>query len=138
MAQNINHWCVVCGNGYHACDTCSEVKTFKPWRILTDTSEHYRIYMTIINFRDGLISKEKAKRYLSDIDLSNRKSFKPDIQAFLNQILDEPYKENKFNSKYSKKNFNSNGKKFETVVVNKEVSDDVAKATDNAEHTDDK
>lgn len=92
MAQEINHYCIICGKGYHACDSCYEVKTFKPWRILTDTIEHWKIYMTINDFKDGIISKDEAARQLQNCDLTGKESFKPSAKKSIEKILSESTK----------------------------------------------
>ena len=92
MAQEINHYCIICGKGYHACDSCAEVKTFQPWRILTDSSEHWKIYMTIKDFNEGIISKDEAAKQLQNCDLTDKKRFKPSAIASIDKILSDDKK----------------------------------------------
>lgn len=92
MAQEINHYCIICGKGYHACDSCAEVKTFQPWRVLTDSSEHWKIYMTIKDFNDGIISKDEAAKQLQNCDLTGRERFKPSAKASIDKILSDDKK----------------------------------------------
>lgn len=92
MAQEINHYCIICGKGYHACDSCSEVKTFQPWRVLTDSSEHWKIYMTIKDFNDGIISKNEAAKQLQNCDLTDREHFKPSAKLSIDKILSDDKK----------------------------------------------
>ena len=99
MAKEINHWCVVCGKGYHACDTCDEIKSFTPWRALTDTSEHYKIFLVLKQFNNKLISKDEAKAMLANIDLTGRETFKESAK----NVLDEIFKEEPVARKISKK-----------------------------------
>ena len=61
MSKEINHWCVVCGKGYHACDSCNETKSFTPWRALTDSIEHFKIFTVLKDFNNKLISKKEAR-----------------------------------------------------------------------------
>lgn len=89
MSNKINHWCVVCGTGYHACDTCDEIKSFTPWRALTDTVEHYQIFLILKEFNNGIIDKEEAKSMLSGLDLSKRDTFKESAKNVLNEIFKE-------------------------------------------------
>ena len=89
MSNKINHWCVVCGTGYHACDTCDEIKSFTPWRALTDTVEHYQIFLILKQFNNGIIDKEEAKSMLSGLDLSKRDTFKESAKNVLNEIFKE-------------------------------------------------
>ena len=87
MTEKINHWCVVCGKGYHACDACDETKSFIPWRRITDTPEHYQVYLIIKQYRSGVMSKQQAKAMLSDIGVTDTKEFKDDVKKVLREIL---------------------------------------------------
>lgn len=87
MSKEINHWCVVCGKGYHACDSCNETKSFTPWRSLTDSIEHYKIFTVLRNFNNKLISKEEARELLSTVDLSDKDSFKDSSKKVLDEIF---------------------------------------------------
>lgn len=99
MAKEINHWCVVCGKGYHACDTCDEIKSFTPWRALTDTPEHYKLFLVLKQFNNKLIDKDEAKAMLANIDLTGRESFKESAK----NVLDEIFKDELVARKTSKK-----------------------------------
>ena len=87
MSKEINLWCVVCGKGYHACDSCNETKSFTPWRSLTDSIEHYKIFTVLRNFNNKLISKEEARELLSTVDLSDKDSFKDSSKKVLDEIF---------------------------------------------------
>lgn len=92
MADNsINAFCTICGKGYHVCNTCLEQKTFKPWRTVVDSIEHYKIYLAIHEYT---ISKDKdvAKKELSHCDLSDLESFKPEIKNVIKEIMKETKK----------------------------------------------
>lgn len=89
MAKEINHWCVVCGKGYHACDSCNETKSFTPWRTLTDSIEHFKIFTILKNYNNKLIDKNEAKRLLSNMDLSDKDSFKDGSKKLLDEIFKE-------------------------------------------------
>lgn len=91
MSERINHWCIICGKGYHACDSCSEIKEFKPWRTVTDTVQHYQIYAVIKEYNGKLIDKKEAKTMLNNIgvDLKQVSAFKEDVRNVLNEILRE-------------------------------------------------
>lgn len=106
--EKINHWCIICGKGYYACDSCDEIKSFRPWRKTADSIEHYQIYMILIQYRDGLISKEEALALLGDFDLSEKRKWEKTALVILDEILkdDESSKNNeKAKQKvYQKKN----------------------------------
>ena len=117
MSKEINHWCVVCGIGYHACDSCNEIKSFTPWRSLTDTIEHYKLFLILKDYNNKLIDKKEARRLLSNIDLSEKDSFKDSSKKVLEDILKEDIVERKSNRKKSVENV-----KIEVVEsVNKNI-----------------
>lgn len=89
MAENINHWCVLCGTGYHACDTCDEIKSFVPWRRLTDTAMHYQVFTVLREYVNKVISKAEAREMLSRLDISDRDSYKDSSKKLLDEILKE-------------------------------------------------
>lgn len=99
MSKEINHWCVVCGKGYHACDSCNETKSFTPWRALTDSIEHFKIFTVLKDFNNKLISKKEARELLSNVDLSDKDSFKDSAKS----VLAEIYKDDVVETKNTKK-----------------------------------
>lgn len=86
--NNINAHCAICNKGYHICNTCKNEKRFKPWRAVTDTIEHYKIYMAIHGYTLTK-NKEQAKAELQSCDLSGLESFKSEIKSVINEIMTE-------------------------------------------------
>ena len=93
MADNnkINAHCSICNEGYFLCKSCKNEKKFKPWRTVTDTIEHYKIYMAIHGYTVTK-NKEQAKAELQNCDLSDMDSFKPEIKSVLQEIMFESVK----------------------------------------------
>jgi len=88
MAEtNINHHCIVCGTGYHACDTCQEIKGIAPWRAYTDTVEHYKIFSVLQDYNGKKISAEDAKTKLDNCDITGWESFKESSASLIRKIL---------------------------------------------------
>lgn len=87
MSNEINHYCIICGKGYHACNSCNEIKTFTPWRALTDTIEHFQLYMVLQDYIDKKITKAEARKELSNFDLSEKDTFKDSAKNAINEIL---------------------------------------------------
>lgn len=87
--QNANAYCSICGKPYRVCRTCAEQKTFKPWRTVTDTIEHYKIYMAVHGYTVSK-NKEKAKDDLEKCDLSGLESFNQEIKKVIKEILAKP------------------------------------------------
>ena len=87
MSKEINHHCIICGKGYHTCDSCNNIKTFTPWRTLTDTTEHFLLYMVLQDYINKRITKAEAKKKLSNFDLSEKDTFKDSARNAINEIL---------------------------------------------------
>lgn len=86
--KKINAHCDICGADYHICNTCLQQKSFKSWRVVTDTVEHYKIYMAVHGYTLSQ-DKETAKRELEKCDLSGLENFNPPIRAVIQEILSE-------------------------------------------------
>ena len=84
----INAHCKICGTGYHVCNSCMEQQSFKPWRSITDSIEHYKIYLAIHGYT---ITKDKlmAKEELEKCDLSGCDNFIPEIKSVIQEIMTE-------------------------------------------------
>lgn len=92
MAEtNINAYCSICGKGYHVCNSCLEQKTIIPWRTITDSVEHYKIYLALHGYTLSK-NKEVAKEELTTCDLSDLENFKPEIKNVINEIMTETKK----------------------------------------------
>lgn len=104
MIQNLNHECIICGVKYHHCDDCAKMKTFTPWRVICDTSEHYQILLIIKDYQANEITKDEAKDQLSiiGITLADISDFKDSVKSVLNDILSEDIVEEVVVTKKSK------------------------------------
>lgn len=92
MAENnINAYCKICDQGYHICNTCKNQKIFKPWRTVTDTIEHYKIYLAIHSYTISK-NKELAKEELQKCNLTGLESFNPEIKSVIKEIMETPVK----------------------------------------------
>ena len=50
MSQELNATCDICGKKYHVCNSCKEIKSFTPWRTVTDTLQHYAIFLALSQY----------------------------------------------------------------------------------------
>lgn len=96
METNINAHCSICGKGYHLCKTCQDQKKIRPWRSVTDTVEHYKIYMAIHGYTISG-NREQAKKDLQGCDLSGLDHFNADIKNAIEEIL-KPHRRTRKNS----------------------------------------
>lgn len=127
MAEQNNATCSICGKGYRVCNSCTEQKTFQPWRTVTDTSEHYKIYLALHGYTvTG--DKETARKELQQCDLKDKDSFISKIRADIDEILGTPYKD-KTNIKV-KKDFNAH-KSNKVIDESVDVTDAQVEAKDN-------
>lgn len=95
----INAHCAICGKGYHVCQDSLDQKTFRPWKTVTDTLEHYKVYAAI-HLYTTTHDKNAAKYELEKCDLSELETFHMDIQKIIHEILHE----NVMNKKNNKQN----------------------------------
>ena len=88
MAEN-NALCSICGKGYYKCLSCKDSMSLSPWKIHTDTSEHYKVYQIIHGYSTGVYDKEEARLKLQMVDLSDLNSFRKHIKSLIKDILDD-------------------------------------------------
>lgn len=103
MSKKYNATCAICGKPYKMCRSCSDEWKFKPWRAVTDTIDHYKIYLALNGYTlTG--DRDMARSELQVCNLDGKENFVPEIAQAINDILAEGRKDNKFNQK-PKKNF---------------------------------
>ena len=95
MAEEINATCSICGKGYHKCLGCKTQMKSAPWKMYTDTSEHYKIFQVIHGFDSKVYTKEEAKEKLQNIDLSDLEEFRDHIRKIIMDIMKEDAKAQK-------------------------------------------
>lgn len=86
MAEELNATCAICGKKYHVCLSCQQERSFKPWRTVVDTTDHYKIYMAVHGYTVTK-DKEMARKELSVCDLSELDTFSDNIKKAINEIL---------------------------------------------------
>lgn len=89
MAEKNNATCSICGRGYHACLSCRDSIQLAPWKIHTDTAEHYKVYQVIRGYNTKVYTKDEAKAKLENINLEDVESFRPHIKQIVKDILKE-------------------------------------------------
>lgn len=101
VEKNINAYCSICGAGYHVCNSCLEQKTIRPWRTVTDSIDHYKIYLAIHGYTLSK-DKEKTKTDLQNCNLKDLETFKPEIKDVIKEIMSEPIRRKKLVTKEQK------------------------------------
>lgn len=87
MSEKINATCTVCGKGYHMCLSCKDKMRLSPWKMYTDSAEHYKIHQIIHGFSTKLYNEDEVRMKLKNVDLSDLETFKPNIKAIIKDIL---------------------------------------------------
>ena len=95
MAEKINATCSICGKGYHKCLSCKDKIKAEPWKMYTDTPEHYKIFQVMRGLYVGLYTKEEAKDRLKNIDLSDLNELRDNIKNTIEEIMKEDEKVSK-------------------------------------------
>lgn len=123
MGSQNNAICDVCGKPYKLCLSCKDHLALQPWKVHTDTAEHYKVYQVLLGFNTGVYDIAEAKAKLQTIDLSDKDTYLTEIKEVIERIMtyedksnvayedksvevNEPVKEVKSTSKKTKKKAN--------------------------------
>ena len=104
MAKN-NATCAICGSGYYLCMSCQDNMQLRPWKLHTDTSEHFKVYQILRAYNSGVYNKTEARNALKNVDISDKDTYLCEIREMINNILavSKPAKKNNKTIKTSKK-----------------------------------
>lgn len=92
MAEQNNVTCSICGKGYHLCLACKSNR-LTPWKVYTDTSEHYQIFQILRGVNTGVYTNEEAKEKFKNVDLSDLDDLLDSVKKQIKEILEfEPDK----------------------------------------------
>ncbi len=80
--------CVTCGTAYEYCPKCSKDADKPVWMVAFHTEECRKVYNIIARYNTTDLSKEDAKKELSDI-VSHKVSFSAPIQEKIDEIMKE-------------------------------------------------
>lgn len=92
MKEN-NAICSICGTPYHVCISCKDQIKLSPWKMHTDTAEHYKIYQIIHGYSTKVYNKREAKAKLKNVDLSDLENLRDNIKDIIKDIMKEDVKE---------------------------------------------
>lgn len=82
-----NSFCTICGKSYYYCNSCKDIAHLYPYKILTDTAEHYKVFMVVRGYNNGLYTKEEAYERLKNVDTSDIDNYKDNIKKIVKDIL---------------------------------------------------
>lgn len=89
MGNDLNATCAICGNKYHMCLSCKSIMELNPWKVHTDTSEHYKIYQIVHGYSTGVYTKVEAKSKLQMVDLSDLEELRENIKNIIKDIMSD-------------------------------------------------
>ena len=89
MANKNNATCSICGKEYYACLSCRDALKANPWKIHTDTSEHYKVYQIIHGLSTKVYTEDEAIIKLKNVNLDDIETFRPHIKEIIKNILKE-------------------------------------------------
>lgn len=95
MENKNNATCAICGKEYYMCLSCKDMMNLHPWKMHTDTSEHYKIYQILRGYNTKVYSKEEARLKLQMVDLSDFDNLRDNIKNIINDIMDTKGEVNK-------------------------------------------
>ena len=89
MSRTNNAICKICGTPYYMCLSCKEFRRLYPYKLHTDTAEHFKIYQILQGYSTKVYTKEEAKMRLQNVDLSDIESFKGYVRDNIKELLQE-------------------------------------------------
>ena len=95
MENKNNSICSICGKEYYACLSCHDSIRVNPWKIYTDTSEHYKVFQIVRGYNTGVYNKDEAREKLNHVNLDDIEHFRPNIKQIVKDILKEKKKTKK-------------------------------------------
>lgn len=86
MATQNNTTCAICGKAYRVCVSCKS-HSLTPWKIHTDTAEHYQVFQILRGVTLGIYTKSEAKEKLEYLDLKDVDTYLLSIQNRIQKII---------------------------------------------------
>ena len=89
MAEKNNAKCSICGRDYYMCKSCKDSIQTSPFKMYTDTAEHYKIFQILRGYNTKVYTKDEARTKLKNVNLSDLDTFKEHIKLIISDILKE-------------------------------------------------
>ena len=106
MSEAKKATCSICGKKYDLCLSCRKELSVRPWKEVADTENCYKIYMCLLQFNNGYLSKEDAKKQLERINY-NHEELLDNVKENIKTIILNPNPSKKVVEKKTT-NMNSN------------------------------
>lgn len=88
VLAKVNRVCKTCEKQYAYCGRCGNGATNPPWMSTWDTENCKEVFQICSNYKQGAVSKEKARNQLqSNCDLRLKYTFKKEIRDLIDEIL---------------------------------------------------
>ena len=88
QTQKANTKCAICGKDYYVCVSCKS-HNLTPWKIHTDTAEHYQVFQILRGVSLGVYTKSEAKEKLDSLNLKDVDTYTPSVQKQIKDIVGE-------------------------------------------------
>ena len=92
MAKKNNKTCIVCGEKYTFCPTCSDTNNLKMWKNIYHNENCKDIFNTASDYLAGAITKEEAKEKFDACDLSYLNKLHNKIVEAITDVYGEKFK----------------------------------------------
>jgi len=87
VTEKNNAICSICEKPYHKCLSCRDSIKLQPWKMYTDSAEHYKVFQAVRGYNTGVYTKDEFKSKLKNIDLSDLESYKENVKVLIKDVL---------------------------------------------------
>lgn len=124
MTGKNNATCKICGTPYYMCLSCKEFRRLYPYKLHTDTAEHFKIYQILQGYFTKVYTKDDAKARLQNVDLSDIDTFKDYVRDNIQDIIKEDKAvESSDDNRIDKSNKKATSKKKATATTDVKADD---------------
>lgn len=86
MRETKKATCSICGKKYDLCLSCRKELSARPWKEVADTESCYKLYMILLQFNNGYLSADEAKRQIEKVDY-DPKALRDNVRENIDKIL---------------------------------------------------
>lgn len=124
MTEKNNATCKICGTPYYMCLSCKEFRQLYPYKLHTDTAEHFKIYQILQGYSTKVYTKDDAKTRLQNVDLSDIDTFIDYVRDNIQDIIKEDkVVESSDDNRIDKSNKKATSKKKVTAITDVKAED---------------